>query len=201
MTVQKANKKKKKDAKNANESQDGGATKSATSTGAVPQQNVTGGLGIAAFEWEALERVAIEDALEQEERARKAAKKRDRKIRKKEKVRKEAEAKASEEKSKKREKEVTAWRSRVVSACHSNEVSKLKAVLSESPLCDDDDFTVLVEPHLQFLLPNCFAKNRSLIEKGKEARAALLGYILYRSVPIVSPEWTKRSYSLFFCGI
>jgi ankyrin repeat protein len=184
MTLHKANKKKKA-AKAANESkQDGGATKSA-STGAVPRQSVTGGLGIAAFEWEALERVAIEDALEQEERARKAAKKRDRKIRKKEKVRKEAEAKASEEKLKKREKQVTAWRSRVVSACHSNEVSKLKGVLSESPLRDDDDFTSLVEPHLQFLLPNCFAKNRSLVEKGKEARAALLGYILYRSVPIV----------------
>jgi ankyrin repeat protein len=183
--VHKANKKKKDNAKANDSNQDGGTTKSSTSTGAVPQQSVTGGLGIAAFEWEALERVAIEDALEQEERARKAAKKRDRKIRKKEKVRKEAEAKASEEKTKKREKQVTAWRSRVVSACHSNEVSKLKAVLSESPLCDDDDFTSLVEPHLQFLLPNCFAKNRSLVEKGKEARAALLGYILYRSVPIV----------------
>jgi hypothetical protein len=43
MTVQKANKKKKKDAKMPT-MQDGGATKSATSTGAVPQQNVTEGI-------------------------------------------------------------------------------------------------------------------------------------------------------------
>lgn len=60
-------------------------TTTATTTGAIPSPScnypmpvvqpepVTGTCGIAILEWEALERVAIEDALEQEERARKSA--------------------------------------------------------------------------------------------------------------------------------
>jgi hypothetical protein len=40
-----------------------------------------------------------------------------------------------------------------------------------------DDFTALVNRISQLLLPNCFAKKSFLVEKGKEARAVLLGHI------------------------
>ena len=100
----------------------------------VPATPITGRAGIAPIDWESLEQVAIEDAMEAEERARKAAKRREKKNRKKEKARKEAVAKAADAAAKKREKLILAWRSKVVSACQSNEVKKLEELLEESPL-------------------------------------------------------------------
>jgi ankyrin repeat protein len=115
----------------------------------------------------------------------------------------------------------------VVSACQSNEVSKLDALLQESPLrkldnpgCDNDNHNnnnneddnhdhdhdencnnnmtsnnrSLTTPHLEFLLPNSIAKNRSQLERGKEARQRLANYVLTTDVPIAfSPLRTGRT--------
>jgi ankyrin repeat protein len=106
----------------------------------------------------------------------------------------------------------------VVSACQSNEVSKLDALLQESPLRklpgdndnnsnnnsedDNDDENCnmtsknrsLTTPHLEFLLPNSIAKNRSQLERGKEARQRLANYVLTTDVPIAfSPLRTGRT--------
>lgn len=82
----------------------------------------------------ALEQADLDNALQEEEVARKAAKKREKKQRKKEKAKKEAALKGAQAAQKKREKLILSWRSRVVSACQANEVSKLESLLSESPL-------------------------------------------------------------------
>jgi len=153
-----------------------------------PQLSVTGVSGITAFEWEALERVAIDDALEQEERARKSAKKRDRKIRKSAAVRKEAAARLAEEKAKQWEKLAIQWRSRVAAQCQSNQAdaTKLAELLEESPLDDaSTDFTKDVEVHLQFLIPHSVAKNRQQVEKTAQVRNQLLAYMLPRSINVV----------------
>ena len=143
---------------------------------------------IPSGEWESLEQVAIDDDLENEGKERKAEKKRDKKNRKKQKQKEEAAQKAADAAQKKREKSILSWRSRVVSACQSNEVSKLESLLQESPLRklpDEDKINrSSVIPHLEFLLPNSIAKNRSLLERGKEARLRLATYILTTDVPI-----------------
>jgi hypothetical protein len=144
---------------------------------------------ISPSEWESLEKVAMDDTLEVEEPARKAAKKREKRQRKKAKQKEEAAQKAAEAVQKKREKAILSWRSRVVSACQSNEVSKLDALLQESPLRKaPDEETVarsLILPHLEFLLPNSVAKNFSQLERGQEARKRLAEYVLSSDVPIV----------------
>ena len=155
---------------------------------------VTGRNGIAPVDWESLEQVAIEDAMEAEERARKAAKRREKKTRKKDKARKEATAKATEEASKKREKAILAWRSKLVSACQSNEVSKVKTLLKESPLhqrkgaTEEKNAPLILSamtPHLEFLLPHTVAKNRNSAERGKEARSQLAHYVMDTKLPMV----------------
>jgi hypothetical protein len=160
-----------------------------SASGATP---ITGRAGIAPVEWESLEQVAIEDAMEAEERARKAAKRREKKNRKKEKARKDAVAKAVEAASKKREKAILSWRSRVVSACQSNEVDKLKILLDESPFTlanypatvDEDEIPppaidmMTMTPHLEFLLPHTVAKNRTLAERMNEARTVLAHFVM-----------------------
>ena len=156
---------------------------------------------ISPSEWESLEQVAMDDELEAEERLRRAAKKREKKQRKKQKQKEEAAQKAAEAAQKKREKAIISWRSRVISACQSNEVSKLEALIQESPLrsnkATDDEETVTrssLLPHLEFLLPNAVAKNRSLLERGKDARKRLTEYILTLDVPIVlSPLRSGRT--------
>jgi hypothetical protein len=178
-----------------------------SASGATP---ITGRAGIAPVEWESLEQVAIEDAMEAEERARKAAKRREKKNRKKEKARKEAVAKAAEVASKRREKAILSWRSRVVSACQSNEVDKLIILLDESPLSlancaaivDDEDGTpppamtmATMTPHLEFLLPHTVAKNWTLAERGNEARTMLANYVMNTNLPLIftSPLRTGRT--------
>ena len=51
----------------------------------------------------------------------------------------------------------------------------------------------LIIPHLEFLLPNSIAKNRSQLERGKEARKRLASYILSTDIPIAfTPLRTGR---------
>jgi hypothetical protein len=140
---------------------------------------------IAPGDWESLEKVAVEDALEAEDRERKAAKKREKKQRRKQKQKHEAAAKAADAAEKKREKAILSWRSRVVSACQSGELPKLDALLQESPLdgkpsSDEEESidTSALLPHLEFLLPSSIAKNRTHLERGKETRHRLASYIL-----------------------
>jgi hypothetical protein len=73
--------------------------------------------------------------LEADNQAKEAAaqKKKDKKARKKERAKKEAEAKSAAAAKKKREKTITSWRSRVVAACTSGDVTKMEVLLSESP--------------------------------------------------------------------
>merc|ERR1712194_1000899 len=79
----------------------------------------------ASGDWESLEQVAINDhLLESDDRERKASKKREKKQRRKAKLKEEAAQKAAEAAQKKREKAIVSWRSRVVSACQSNEITK-----------------------------------------------------------------------------
>ena len=191
-----------------------GAALLPTNTNPTP---ITGRSGIAPVEWESLEQVAIEDAMEAEERARKAAKRREKKNRKKEKARKEAAAKAAEEASKKQEKAIVAWRSRVVAACQSNEVEKLVALLEESPFTllnnnnhhnngmsaavgVDADATPIMTmatmtPHLEFLLPHTVAKNRASAERGNDSRTKLANFLMNTNLPMVftTPLRTGRT--------
>ena len=181
-----------------------GAALLPTNTNPTP---ITGRSGIAPVEWESLEQVAIEDAMEAEERARKAAKRREKKNRKKEKARKEAADKAAEAASKKREKVILAWRSKVVSACQSNEVEKLVTLLEESPLTPSSTFAATgdvdatpmtmatMTPHLEFLLPHTVAKNRASAERGNDARTKLAQYIMNTNLPLVftTPLRTGRT--------
>ena len=154
---------------------------------------IPGATGIAPIEWESLEQVVIDDALETEELSKKAAKKKEKKQRKKLKAKEEAAQKAAEAAQKKREKAILSWRSRVVSACQSNEVTKLEALLQESPLRKQQhhgqtdqakSIALEVATHLEFLLPNSIAKNRASLERGCEARERLADYILSFDVPI-----------------
>jgi hypothetical protein len=73
------------------------------------------------------------EAEKEEERLKKAAKKRDKKARQKERAKKEAEIKAAEAAMKKRDKTVTSWRSRIVTACLGGDAKKMDALLAESP--------------------------------------------------------------------
>jgi hypothetical protein len=118
----------------------------------VVPELVTGLDGIIPLDWDCLERMAIEDALEQEERARKnnSKAKDTKKVRKKEKAREEAHIKAQEAVAKKREKSISVWKSRLAGATQSLE--QLEAVLAESPLSKDDAAEVRKE-HMDSLLP------------------------------------------------
>ena len=145
----------------------------------------------ASGDWESLEQVAINDhLLESDDRERKAVKKREKKQRRKAKLKEEAAQKAAEAAQKKREKAIVSWRSRVVSACQSNEITKLDGLLQETPLRklmeednnDDEAGTISTSSiisHLEFLLPNSVAKNRAHVERGIEARLRLAEYVLH----------------------
>jgi ankyrin repeat protein len=145
----------------------------------------------ASGDWESLEQVAINDhLLESDDRERKAVKKREKKQRRKAKLKEEAAQKAAEAAQKKREKAIVSWRSRVVSACQSNEITKLDGLLQETPLRklmeednNDDEASKIstssIISHLEFLLPNSVAKNRAHVERGIEARLRLAEYVLH----------------------
>jgi hypothetical protein len=174
---------------------------------------VTGTKGKSPNSWESMEQVSIDDEFESEDRGRKAAaKKREKKNRKKLKAKEEAAQKAAEAAQKKREKSILSWRSRVVSACQSNEIAKLEALLQESPLRKQQNQSYsqslevlgastssiaeqdnpnegqltrsLIAPHLEFLLPNSIAKSRAQLNRGQEARELLASYILTSDIPI-----------------
>jgi ankyrin repeat protein len=146
--------------------------------------------GISAADWSDLEQVAMDDDFEKEEKERRAAKKREKKQRKKAKQKEEAAQKAMEAAQKKREKSVLSWRSRVVSACQSNETAKLDALLQESPLrknpnSEEEKVTRSFSfPHLEFLLPNSVAKNQAQLTWGLESRYKLADYVLSSDLPI-----------------
>eukprot|EP00533_Pseudo-nitzschia_delicatissima_P009248 CAMPEP_0116090636 /NCGR_PEP_ID=MMETSP0327-20121206/7077_1 /TAXON_ID=44447 /ORGANISM="Pseudo-nitzschia delicatissima, Strain B596" /LENGTH=1228 /DNA_ID=CAMNT_0003581933 /DNA_START=252 /DNA_END=3938 /DNA_ORIENTATION=+ len=159
----------------------------------------------ASGDWESLEQVAINDHLlsETDDKERKAAKKREKKQRRKAKLKEEAAQKAAEAAQKKREKAVVSWRSRVVSACQSNEIMKLDGLLQDSPLrklMEEDnninktDGTDCIIPHLEFLLPNSVAKNRAQVERGIDARLRLAEYILENELSLAfKPLRTGRT--------
>ncbi|KAL3804052.1 hypothetical protein HJC23_006443 [Cyclotella cryptica] len=155
------------------------------------------------------ERHTILQAQEEERKAKVASKKRDKKARKKERAKKEAEAKAAVAAKKKREKAITSWRSRVVAACTSSDISKMDLLLSESPYKnyiydadeydfdeeDDEGYTPRTQEEylirqLDWFLPNCLQKYPEL-ELGKvpfennEAREKLAKYIMNQSFDAV----------------
>ena len=96
----------------------------------------------------------------EEERARRAAKKREKKVRKKEKAKREAAIKAEQAAQKKKWKLLQSWKSRVVSACTSDDSAKLDTLLSESPLENSNDD---LEPTMQWLLPSCLPKSKPVL--------------------------------------
>jgi hypothetical protein len=146
------------------------------------------GSQFACGNWESIEQVPINDHLLQvEDNEWRAAKKREKKQRRKEKLIEEAAQKASDAAQKKREKAIVSWRTRVVSACQANEVTKLESLLQESPLdkvqkVGDNQAENLsasvITSHLEFLLPNSVAKNRAHADRGVEARSRLAEFIL-----------------------
>jgi len=164
----------------------------------------------ASGDWESLEQVAINDHLlsETDDKERKAAKKREKKQRRKAKLKEEAAQKAAEAAQKKREKAIVSWRSRVVSACQSNEITKLDGLLQESPLQNLVEVDVInnnhtdvksypttcIISHLEFLLPNSVAKNRAQVERGIESRLRLAEYILHTELSLAfKPLRTGRT--------
>jgi hypothetical protein len=155
-------------------------------------------------EWESLEQVAMDDALEVEERARKADKKREKRQRKKAKQKEEAAQKAAEAAQKKREKAVLSWRSRVVSACQSNEVSKLDALLQESPLRKAPDEETVAIPAAEFCCQEFFTTGAR--PGGKEATGRVCAFVRCTNNCIQTiTEWAdstaygvfSRRYSIF----
>ena len=159
----------------------------------VEPEPVTGLSGISPFDWDSLERFAIEDALEQEERARKnnIKAKEAKKSRTKEKSRKEEQAKAQEALIKKREKVIATWKSRVAISMQSLE--QLGIVLSESPLRKEDSKDARKE-HMDSLIQLCAPKNRASVERGKEIRERLVSFILDLSpISILTPLRNGRN--------
>ncbi|KAL3920034.1 MAG: hypothetical protein SGILL_003459 [Bacillariaceae sp.] len=138
---------------------------------------------ISAGNWEAVEQVVSDNVLEKEEKERKATKKREKKQRKKAKLKEEAAQKAAEAAQKKREKAILSWRSRVISAMESNDVSKLGALLDESPLRkereidDESSMPSTIVRHLEFLVPNTVPKSRANAQIGSEARLRLADFV------------------------
>ena len=128
-------------------------------------------------EWKDLEQVARDEKREEEERENKAAKKREKKQRKKERLRREASEKAAEAAIKKQEKLATSWKSRVVAACQSHDATKLQGLLGESPFKKDEHS----REHIDFLLPNCVAKTKDLVETGNDCRLKLADFIYNNS--------------------
>lgn len=140
---------------------------------------VTGRQGIAPWDWEALERVAVEDALEHEERSRKVKKKWT--ANKKEKVN-EAAIRQAEELLRTRHKLIDAWCSEVVgafhAACASTDCRDLQDLLDNSLVWDEQESLESLQSHLSIFLPLLIPKNRSLVSKGHRARTLLSRYVM-----------------------
>ena len=152
-----------------------------------------------AGDWESLDQAEIDN--DDEEKERKAAKNREKKQRRKAKLKEEAEQKAAEEEQKRLEKTCRSWRSRVVSACQSNDMDKLESLLNDSPLgrpeCEDGCVRLLppyIKSALEFLMPHTLPKNRSVVDRGAEARLKLANFVMDMSLVFAhNPLRTGRS--------
>mmetsp|Transcript_18024 Transcript_18024/g.36329 ORF Transcript_18024/g.36329 Transcript_18024/m.36329 type:complete len:1191 (-) Transcript_18024:86-3658(-) len=170
--------------------------------------------GIAVPEWEILERVAMEDALEQEERARKAAQavsstsKKGKRPSQRLTIPPSTDApdsadkrRSEQERQRQEEKVATQWRQKVVSACQSNDAEVLRELLQEAPTPSgksngsDDPLSALFHQCLMDLAVQCLPKNRQSIEKGRECRSILLKYVLKSPAPqvLLKPQRNGRS--------
>lgn len=137
---------------------------------------------ISPEDWNELEQVVTEEQLAEEDRHKKAMKRREKKHRKKDRVRQEREDKAVAAAEKKHSAKIQSWKSRLVSAAQSNDVSKLDALLGESPLGEKSEIQVCME----FLWPTCIAKSRDLVGENTEARLALASYVLLHQPDVVA---------------
>jgi hypothetical protein len=152
-------------------------------------EKVTGSKGIAPFEWDALERVAVEEALEHEERTRKNFRrnKKERAVAipnneaaKKVEELNQAALQKAEQLFLARKKAIVSWRTAVIATfqqvCQNSSasVSLLEDILEHSPLLQDYEKANPLEPHLEELLP-LFVKHR---QKGQAARLCLARFIL-----------------------
>jgi ankyrin repeat protein len=159
---------------------------------------------LSSSDWESLEHgTAGEYQIHVEDRDRETAKKREKKQKKKAKQKEEAARKAAEEARKELEKFTVSWRSRVVSACQSNESQKLESLLRESPLrklSQEDHVNHNLGPqssfqtHLELLLPTTIPKNRQHVERGVESRMLLANFVLEMDLPLAfKPMRSGRS--------
>ncbi|GAX23344.1 hypothetical protein FisN_27Lh122 [Fistulifera solaris] len=152
-------------------------------------EKVTGSQGIAPFEWDALERVAVEEALEHEERTRKNFRrnKKERAVAvpsnetaKKVEELNQAALQKAEQLFLARKKAIVSWRTTVIATFHqvcqnsSTSLSLLEDILEHSPLLQDYEKANPLEPHLEELLP-LFVKHR---HKGQAGRLCLARFIL-----------------------
>jgi len=167
--------------------------------------------GIAVPEWEILERVAMEDALEQEERARKAAQVASATSKKIQDPSQRLtiphctdtadsadKRRSNQEKQRQEEKAITLWRQKVVSACQSNDADVLRDLLKEAPTLSsegDDSVSAHFYRCLMNLALQCLPKNRQSIEKGRECRCILLKHVLKSPAPqvLLQPQRNGRS--------
>ena len=171
--------------------------------------------GIAVPEWEALERVAMEDALEQEERARKAAQAASNTGKKGKRgtqrvniptspgsVDTTDKRRSEQEKQRQQEKAITQWRQKVVSSCQSNDTEAVKELLKNSPIHGpsgkgepDESVSSHIQQNLMDIAAQCLPKNRQSIEKGRESRSLLLDFVLKSPAPrvLLMPQRNGRS--------
>jgi hypothetical protein len=145
--------------------------------------------GIERLNWDLLERFAMEDALEQEERARKSAKyvsQQQSASRQASQARSEAEAVA-----KRLDKVFHAWRSKVVSAINVNDVDALEVLLVNSPSVNDER---VAKTHWRALAPQLLAKNRQTLPKNRQARVLLATLLGRKSIDLLlEPQRNGRS--------
>ena len=165
--------------------------------------------GIAVPEWEALERVAMEDALEQEERARKAAQtassfgKNGKRASQRLNIPTGTspydaldKRRAEEDKKRQDEKAVAQWRQKIISTCQSNDAVALKNLFDQVPIdIGQDPIDNNFQKSLMDLAGQCLPKNRQSLEKGLEARIVLLQYVLKSPSPqvLLTPQRNGRS--------
>lgn len=169
--------------------------------------------GIAVPEWEALERLAMEDALEQEERARKAASAASASGKKSklaaqrpavQPITETAESQRScKEKQRQQGKALTKWRQNVVSACQSNDRVFLEDLLSKSPAISppisgdvsEDSMDSHYQQCMMDLAAQSLPKNRHSIDKGRECRSLILQHVLKSAAShvVMTPQRNGRS--------
>ena len=130
--------------------------------------------------WNELEQVVTDEQLAEEDRHKKAMKRREKKHRKKDRVRQEREDKAVATTEKKQAAKLQSWKSTLVSAVQTNDVIKLESMLGERPLGARDDIRTCME----FLWSCCIAKSHDQVEEGEKARHALADYVLSNQLDV-----------------